>query len=91
MQAKNKTVQFEGDDMKLDRKLLDREFKPTQKQVKKCLKKVVRKKDSNSTEKRKYKVKYTKKKKRQKMQDITGIQFITKKNISHYVSVRTNG
>ena len=29
MQAKNKTVQFEGDDMKLDRKLLDREFKPT--------------------------------------------------------------
>ena len=32
-----------------------------------------------------------KKKKRQKMQDITGIQFITKKNIRHYVSVRTNG
>ena len=29
MQAKNKTVQFEGEDMKLDGKLLDREFKPT--------------------------------------------------------------
>ena len=29
MQAKNKTVQFEGDDMKLDGKLLDREFKST--------------------------------------------------------------
>ena len=28
MQAKNKTVQFEGDNMKLDGKLLDREFKP---------------------------------------------------------------
>ena len=38
MQTKGKTVQFE-EDMKLEEKILDREFKPIWKQVKKCFKK----------------------------------------------------
>ena len=65
MQTKGTTIQFEVEYMKLDRKILDREFKPIWKQVKKCFKKGSeknkrkKKKDSNSTEKRKYKVKYT--------------------------------
>ena len=39
MQAKSKTVQSEGEDMELEEKILDREFKPIQKQVKKMLQK----------------------------------------------------
>ena len=39
MQTKGTTIQFEVEDMKLDRKILDREFKPIWKQVKKCFKK----------------------------------------------------
>ena len=39
MQTKGKTIQFEGEDIKLERKILDREFKPIWKQVKKCFKK----------------------------------------------------
>ena len=39
MQTKDKTVQFEGKDMKLEGKTLDREFKPTWKQIKICFKK----------------------------------------------------
>ena len=39
MQTKVKTVQFEGEDMKLEGKILDREFKPIWKQVKKILQK----------------------------------------------------
>ena len=39
MQTKGTTIQFEVEDMNLDRKILDREFKPIWKQVKKCFKK----------------------------------------------------
>ena len=39
IQTKGKRIQFKGEDMKLERKILDREFKPKQKQVKKCFKK----------------------------------------------------
>ena len=39
MQTKCKTIQFEEEDTKLEGKILDREFKPIWKQVKKCLKK----------------------------------------------------
>ena len=39
MQTKGTTIQFEVEDMKLDRKILDREFKPIWEQVKKCFKK----------------------------------------------------
>ena len=39
MQTKGKTAQFEGEDMKLEVKILNREFKPICKQVKKCFKK----------------------------------------------------
>ena len=39
MQTKGKTAQFEGEDMTLEVKILDREFKPICKQVKKCFKK----------------------------------------------------
>ena len=39
MQRKGKTVQSEGEDMKLERKILDRKFKPTWEQVKRCFKK----------------------------------------------------
>ena len=42
--------------MKLEGKILDREIKPIWKQVKNVSKKVVRKNDSNSTEKRKKKL-----------------------------------
>ena len=59
MQTKGKTVQFEGEDMKLEGKILDREFKRIWKQVKNGSKKVMGKNESNSTEKRKCKVKYT--------------------------------
>ena len=52
-------------------------------------KKVVSIKDSNSTEKRKCKVKYTKNK--TKMQYMTGTGFNTKKTISYYVNDRTDG
>ena len=45
--------------MKLEEKILDKEFKPIWKQVKKASKMVVRKSDLNRTEKRKCKVKYT--------------------------------
>ena len=38
MQTKGKTIQFE-EDMKLEGKILDREFKPIWKLVKKCFKK----------------------------------------------------
>ena len=38
MQTKSKTVQFEGEDMKLEGKTLDRESKPIWKQVEKCSK-----------------------------------------------------
>ena len=37
MQTKDKTVQFEGEDTKLEGKMLDREFKLIWKQVKKML------------------------------------------------------
>ena len=40
MQTKGKTIQFEGEDIKLEEKILDREFKPIWKQVKKWFKKV---------------------------------------------------
>ena len=50
----------------------------------------MRKKDSNIKEKRKCKVKYTKKT-RQKVQYMAGTEFNTKENISYYVNVRTNG
>ena len=50
-------------------------------------KKVVRKKDWNSTEKRKCRVKCT----RHKLQYMAGAEFNNKKNMSHYVNVRTNG
>ena len=33
MQTKDKTAQFEGEDMRLEGKILDKEFKPTWKQV----------------------------------------------------------
>ena len=59
MQTKGKTRQFEGKDMKLEGKVLDREFKPIWKQAKNASKKVLRKKESNSAEKMKRKVKYT--------------------------------
>ena len=39
MQTKGKTMQFEGEDIKLEEKILDREFKPIWKQVKKWFKK----------------------------------------------------
>ena len=39
MQTKGKTIQFEGEDIKLEEKILDREFKPICKQVKKWFKK----------------------------------------------------
>ena len=39
MQTQGKIVQFEGEDIKLEGKILDREFKPIWKQVKKCFKK----------------------------------------------------
>ena len=39
MQTKGKTIQFEGEDIKLEEKILDREFKPIWKQVKKWFKK----------------------------------------------------
>ena len=51
---------------------------------------VVRKKGSNSTGKRKYKVKYTKKA-RQKVRYMTQTELNTKKNISHYFNDKTNG
>ena len=39
MQRKGKTIQFEGEDMTLEGKILDKEFKPKWKQVKKMLQK----------------------------------------------------
>ena len=39
MQTKGKTVQSEREHIKLEGKILDREFKPIQKQIKKCFKK----------------------------------------------------
>ena len=39
IQTKGKTIQFEGEDMKLEGKTLDREFKPKWKQVKQMLQK----------------------------------------------------
>ena len=39
MQTKCKRIQSEGEDVKLKGKILDREFKPIWKQVKKCFKK----------------------------------------------------
>ena len=44
MQRKGKTVQFEGEDMKLEGKTLDRGFKPIWKLVKKCIKKDIEEK-----------------------------------------------
>ena len=38
MQTKGKTVQFEGENIKLEINLLDKEFKPIWKQVKNILK-----------------------------------------------------
>ena len=69
--------------MKLEAKIMGREFKPTWKQVKECFKK-------GSEEKRleqysKKEMKYTKNKTR------AGTEFKTKKNIRHYVNDRTNG
>ena len=62
MQTKGKMVQFEGKDMKLEGKILGKEFKLTRTQVKECYKKkVVRKTDSKITVKRKCKMKYIKK------------------------------
>ena len=49
--------------------------------------KAVRKKDSNSTEKRKCRLKCT----RHKVQYMAGTEFNNKKNMSQYVNVRTNG
>ena len=40
MQTKSKTVQFEGEDTKLELKIMDREFKRIWKQVKECFKTV---------------------------------------------------
>ena len=62
MQRKGKTVQFEGEDRKLEGKTLDRGFKPIWKLVKKCIEKDIEEKDLNCTEKRNCKVKYTKNK-----------------------------
>ena len=39
IQTKGKRVQFKGEDMKSEGKILDREFKPKRNQVKKCFKK----------------------------------------------------
>ena len=39
MQTKGKTVQFGGEDMKLEGKILEREFKPIRKQVNRCFEK----------------------------------------------------
>ena len=54
MQTKGKTVQFE-EDMKLEEKILEKEFKLTWTQVKECFKKSSRKKNSNRTAKKKCK------------------------------------
>ena len=88
MQTKGKTVQFEGEDMKLEGKILDREFKRIWKQVKNGSKKVMGKNESNSTEKRKCKVKYTINKTKSA---IYGWNRIYGKKNSHYVNDRTNG
>ena len=40
MQTKSKTVQFEGEDTKLELKIMDREFKRIWTQVKECFKTV---------------------------------------------------
>ena len=40
MQTKSKTVQFEGEDTKLELKIMDREFKWIWTQVKECFKTV---------------------------------------------------
>ena len=37
MQRKGKTIQFQGEDVTLEGKILDKEFKPKWKQVKKML------------------------------------------------------
>ena len=50
--------------MKLEGKILEKEFKLTWTQVKECFIKGSKEKDSNSTVKRKCKMKYTKKQKR---------------------------
>ena len=44
MQTKGKTIRLEGEDMKLDGKILNRKFKPRWKQIKKCFKKSSEKK-----------------------------------------------
>ena len=64
MQAKSKTVQSEGEDMELEEKILDREFKPIQKQVKKNASKRQQEKKTQTVQKmpRKCKVKQEKKK-----------------------------
>ena len=59
MQTKGKTVQFEGEDIKLERKILDREFKPICKLTKKCFKKGSEKKRLEQCKERKCKMKYT--------------------------------
>ena len=52
-------------------------------------KKVVKKKYSNST--KKGNAEWNMQKIRQKVQYMAGTEFNTKKNINHYVNVRTNG
>ena len=44
VQTKDKAVQFKGEDLKLEVKILDKKFKPTWKQIKECFKEIVRKK-----------------------------------------------
>ena len=39
MQKNGKTIQFEGEELKIEEKILGREFKTIWKQVKKCFKK----------------------------------------------------
>ena len=90
MQTKVKTVQFEGEDMKLEGKILDREFKPIWKQVKKIFKNGSEEKQLEQYRKKEMQSEKYIKQTRQKMQYMTGTEFNAKKNISHYVDDRTN-
>ena len=76
--------------MKLERKILDREFKQYGSKYKNASKKVLRKKDSNST-KKKGNAEWNIQKSKKKEQYMAGIEVNTKKNIWHYVYVGTNG
>ena len=74
---------------KIRERILDRVLKPIWKQVKNASRNVLRKKGSNSTEKRRCRVKYTKNK--TEVPNMAATEFITKENSSHYVNIRKNG